>query len=369
MTSPHAIPLNDLKRHNASVAAELAVAVARVTASGWYIGGQELKAFESAFARYSGTAHCIGVANGTDALELALRAAGVRAGDEVLTVANAGMYSSTAILAVGARPVYVDIVPETLLMDTGCLGSTAGPGARAVVATHLYGRMLDMEQITRVAQRSGLTVIEDCAQAHGASRNGRRAGGHGAIGCFSFYPTKNLGALGDAGALVTDDDGLTAGLRALRQYGWTSKYLAGIAGGRNSRLDELQAAVLTAKLPHLERWNSRRREIARRYTEGIVHNDICTPPHAGSAFVAHLYVVRTPRRDALRAHLARRGVGTDIHYPVPDHLQPPFARAGAPPALPVTEAAAREVLSLPCFPEMTDDEVDRVVTACNTWEA
>jgi dTDP-3-amino-2,3,6-trideoxy-4-keto-D-glucose/dTDP-3-amino-3,4,6-trideoxy-alpha-D-glucose/dTDP-2,6-dideoxy-D-kanosamine transaminase len=361
------IPVCDLRRHTERLSGRLAEALLRVAASGWFVLGRETEAFESMFARFCGSRHAIGVGNGTDAIELALRAAGVGPGDLVVTAANAGGYATTAIRAAGARPLYVDVDPRTLLMTAAGVRGVLAQRPRAVVATHLYGRMCDIASIVDAA--AGVAVIEDCAQAHGASRDGRRAGSIGLAGCFSFYPTKNLGALGDGGAVVTGDVAIADAVRSLRQYGWSSKYVAARPGGRNSRLDELQAAVLAAKLPLLDGWNARRRGIARRYSDGIDHPAICVAPPGGDEFVAHLYVVRTPAREALRAHLAGRGIGTDVHYPIPDHRQPAWAGDGARVALPETEAAAGEALTLPCFPELADGEVDRVIEACNDWRA
>jgi len=362
------VPLNDLRRQSAAFADELSAVLARVAASGWYVLGRELEAFERMFAHYCGTAHCIGVANGTDALELALRAISAQPGDAVITVANAGMYATVAIRAVGATPSFVDIVPATYLMDTDRLPAAISRATKAIIVTHLYGRMVDMRAVLAIAARAGVPVIEDVAQAHGARRDGAHAGTLGAIGCFSFYPTKNLGAIGDGGALVTRDAVLDDRLRRLRQYGWATKYVATIAGGRNSRLDELQAAVLAMKLPRLDEWNRRRREVAAAYSRGITHPGIQTAAPSGEDYVAHLYVVRTRSRDALRTHLHEHGVATDVHYPVPDYAQSPYLLPRAHAELEETERAAAEVLTLPCFPEMTADEVDRVIAACNVWK-
>jgi len=276
------------------------------------------------------------------------------------------MYATAAILAVGAKPAFVDIDPVAMTMAPEALAECIGPNTAAVVVTHLYGRLADMDGLSAVARERGVPVIEDCAQAHGAERGGRRAGSIGAIGCFSFYPTKNLGALGDAGALTTNDDEVAEALKSLRQYGWRRKYEAERPHGRNSRLDELQAAVLRVKLPRLDGWNVRRREIVGRYraAAGIA----VTVPNAGTDHAAHLCVVRSPKREALRAFLAARGIATDIHFPIPDHCQQ--ALAGIVPAdlsLPHTEAAAEEVLSLPCFPEMTGEEVARVCDALSAF--
>jgi dTDP-4-amino-4,6-dideoxygalactose transaminase len=236
-----------------------------------------------------------------------------------------------------------------------------------VIVTHLYGRLADVGALSEVARTRGIALIEDCAQAHGAQRDGRRAGSFGALGCFSFYPTKNLGALGDAGAVVTNDRDLAARLRALRTYGWGAKYHCTMAGGMNSRMDEVQAAVLRVKLPRLDAWNRRRREIAARYASAVAHPAITLPPPAaGEDDVVHLYVVRTSGRDSLRAHLLDAGVATDVHYPVPDYRQLGDDTASTP--LLRTEQACAEVLSLPCYPELTDAEVDAVAAVCNRWQ-
>ncbi len=316
------VPVNDLKRHNGPILPELEEAARSVLGGGWYILGPRVQEFEARFAAYCGADHCIGVGNGTDALELALRAVGAGAGDRVATAANAGGYGTAAILAIGAQPVYVEVDPATMLMDARALAAAA-PRPRAVIVTHLYGRMADMPALLEAA--GGAPVIEDCAQAHGARLQGRHAGTWGAAGCFSFYPTKNLGALGDAGALITSDSETAARIRALRQYGWSARYAAEAPYGRNSRLDELQAAVLLVKLPRLEGWNRRRREIARAYGQALAGTGLALPPACGPESVAHLYVVRSPRRDRLRETLRAAGVGSDIHYPVPDYLQPAAA--------------------------------------------
>ena len=327
-----------------------------------------MAAFEREFAQYCGASHCVGVGNGTDALELALRAVGVKPQSKVVTVANAGMYSAIAIAAIGAEPVYVDIDPRSLLMDPRGLAALDLADTAAIVATHLYGRLADVGSIVAAAREHGVPVIEDCAQSHGASRGGKRAGTFGAIGCFSFYPTKNLGALGDGGAIVTDDGALAERVRQLRQYGWSTKYVSTVAGGRNSRLDEIQAAILRAKLPHVDQWNDRRRAIAALYRALIRHPDIVVDRSPDASDVVHLFVVRTKRRDSLARHCKERGIGTDVHYPLPDHLQPIMrGKAAAGAALAETRRACDEVLTLPCFAEMTDDEVAAVAAAVNDW--
>jgi dTDP-4-amino-4,6-dideoxygalactose transaminase len=363
------VPLNDLKSLHADSRAALRAAFDEVLDSGWYILGPRVRQFEEAFAAFCGAGFCIGVANGSDALELALRAVGVARDDRVVTVANAGFYASTAILACGAVPLYVDVDPHTLLVDMASIEAALGQAPRAVVVTHLYGRMAPVEAIVARCRAMGVAVIEDCAQAHGASRDGRMAGTFGDIGCFSFYPTKNLGALGDAGALVGNDAALGERLRALRQYGWRGKYEVTLPHGRNSRMDELQAALLSTRLPRLAADNDRRRQIARRYSAEIANPRVSLPRIGGDDDVVHLYVLRSPLRDALRDHLATQGIGSDIHYPVADHRQPLMAERHAALSLPHTERAVAEILTLPCHPALSDDEVTRVINACCRFAA
>lgn len=358
------IALNDLKHQNHSVVQDIQTAIDRVLSRGHYIMGEELDSFESEFASYCGVDHCVGVGNGTDALELALRALGVAQGDQVVTVANAGMYGTTAIRALGAVPLYVDVDPNTMNMDPDALAAAVSKEVQAILVTHLYGQMADVTHLTRLASSAGVPLVEDCAQAHGAHLEGKRAGAWGSLGCFSFYPTKNLGALGDGGGVITNDPDLAGRLRMLRQYGWDSKYQSLLAGGRNSRLDEIQAAILRAKLPYLEDWNEQRRDIAKAYAEGLEGLDLSWPAHFGSDYVAHLYVVRTPRRDQLAEGLAARGVRTEIHYPTPDHLQESVRGTSSENSnLPVTERLSLEILTLPCFPGMTREEVEKVTEA------
>jgi len=364
---PQPVALNDLLRQTTAMQSELAAAVNRVLSSGWYILGRECAAFESEFAAYCGVAHCISVANGTDALELALRSLGIGPGGTVATVANAGGYSTTAIRAVGAEPLYIDIDPDTMSMSAADLAARLTPAVRAVIATHLYGRMADTPALEAITRAAGVPLVEDCAQAHGAAIGGRKAGSWGALACFSFYPTKNLGALGDGGAITTDDGQLAQRLRRLRQYGWTGKYQCS-EYGRNSRMDEMQAAILRVKLPHLNRWNARRREIAATYSAALAASGVECPRDFGESYVAHLYVIRSGERDRVRAALKACGIATDIHYPVPDHLQEAArgargATLAAAARLPVTERAASEILTLPCYAELTDVEVAAVVGA------
>jgi len=353
----------------AAFGVDLGACLQAVANSSRYVLGPQVQAFEAAFARYLGVAHAVGVGNGTDALTLSLRALGVGPGRRVLTVANAGCYASTAIAQVGAQTLYAEIDPESMNLAPQAVEQAlaAGPVA-AVILTHLYGRMGDVERIAAACRAAGVPLIEDCAQAHGAARGERKAGAWGQLACFSFYPTKNLGALGDGGLVATSVPALAERVRALRQYGWAGKYEVALPGGINSRLDELQAAVLLAKLPHLDAANAERRAIAARYRVALADLPLRLPPPAGEDDVVHLFVVRTPRRDALRAHLARHGIACDVHYPLPDHRQPVRAQeAGAAPPLPVTEAACAQVLSLPCCPGLAPAQIEQVIEAVRAF--
>lgn len=336
--------------------------ISRVLDRSWFVLGEEVKGFENEFAQYCGVDHCVGLANGSDALELALRALGIKAGDTVATVANAGFYSSFAIHAVGATPLYVDVDPQTLTLSPASLAHAMAQTPSAVIVTHLYGQLADMDSILEVANAHGVPVIEDCAQSHGARRQGKVAGSWGVMGCFSFYPTKNLGALGDGGAVVSNDAQLAERVRQLRQYGWSKKYHVTLQGGRNSRLDELQAAVLRIKLPQLDHCNAQRRAIATRYNQAFSGLPVKLPASLGDDYVAHLYVMRTIDRKEFSAYLSEAGVGNDVHYPVPDYQQPVYnGNAGL--HLPVTDEACRTAISLPCFPGMTSAQVDEVIAA------
>lgn len=368
--SAAAVPINSLRRHVQAIESDLIEAATAVIRSGHFVLGPQLGAFETEFADYCGTEHCIGVANGTDALELSLRALGIGEGDRVGVVANAAMYSTTAVMACNAQPLFIDVLPQEATMDPERLAaalSSAQP-PKAVVVTHLYGRLARIREIVDQCGRAGVAVIEDCAQAHGATAaDGRKAGAFGDLGAFSFYPTKNLGALGDGGAVVCRDPALAERVRQLRQYGWSKKYCNELAGGRNSRLDEIQASMLRRMLPLLDSWNERRRAVANRYSSEIRNLRISLNPPAMSEYVGHLYVARTTARDELQSHLAQSGVQSDIHYPTPDHRQPCFGGRHESDALPVTETLCGTVITLPCFPEITDEEVQRVIDACNRF--
>jgi dTDP-4-amino-4,6-dideoxygalactose transaminase len=347
--------------------AKLDEALRRVLEGGWYILGREVEAFEQEFAAYLGLAHALGVANGTDALQLALRACGVGPGDGVVTVSHTAVATVAAIEMTGATPVLVDIDPHTYTLDANALEDTLRLYAgrlrvKAVVPVHLYGHPADMPAIIDVAGRHGLYVIEDCAQSHGAALEGRKTGLWGHLAAFSFYPTKNLGAFGDGGAVATADRALADKVRLLREYGWKERYVSACAGV-NSRLDEVQAAVLRVRLPHLDADNARRRELAALYGAAL-QGTSCTLPASRPAadHVYHLYVIRQPDRDRLRAYLTAQGVGTAIHYPLPVHQQPAYLGrvllgSGG---LSVTAALCREIVSLPIYPQLPDDHARRV---------
>ena len=359
------IPFLDLKRINAIHQDAIRDATERVLQSGWYVLGREVGAFEQAFARYCGTRHCIGVANGLEALTLVLKAWAFAPNSEVIVPSNAYVASVLSVTQAGLVPVFVEPDPHTYLLNPARLEAAITARTKAVMPIHLYGRCCDMTAIDAIAQRYDLKVLEDAAQAHGARHEGRWAGNLGDAAGWSFYPTKNLGALGDAGAITTSNDALADRLRALRNYGSAQKYVNEYAG-HNSRLDELQAAMLSAKLPSLNAENSRRRALARLYLTGITNPDIVLPPADQPDQDAwHLFVVRHLRRDALRAHLLGQGIGTEVHYPTPPHRQPayaPFAHL----SLPISERLHREVVSLPLNPTLTDEEVTYIVDVINS---
>jgi dTDP-4-amino-4,6-dideoxygalactose transaminase len=362
--------INNLSARLAPHEARIRAAVDRVVASGWLVLGPEVTRFERSFAAYHGVAHCLGVANGTDALELALRAVGVTAGERVATAANAGSYSTTALLAIGAEPLFMDVSLETRCATLAEVRRAVEAGCKAVVVTHLYGQAApEIAAIADYCAGKQIPLVEDCAQAHGARVGGKPAGSFGTVACFSFYPTKNLGALGDGGAVLTGDAFVAENVKLLRQYGWKDKYRIEVAGARNSRLDELQAAILSELLPHLDEANARRRAIAARLSASIRHPQVTVPAAGGEDFVAHLYVVRSPKRDGLRAHLHEQGIASDLHYPIPDHRQPVFRGRYDDVRLPNTERLVTEILTLPCYAEMSDQDVERVVEAVNGWAA
>ena len=358
------VPFNDLRRHWAPLEQRLAAVTTRVLTSGWFLLGPETEAFEAAFATFCGVESCAAVANGTDALEIALRAVGCGRGDEVVLTANAGMYATTATLAIGAAPVFAEIDAGSLLLSAASAAALVTPRTAAVVATHLYGNVVDVEALRR-ALPPGVPIIEDGAQAHGASIAGRPVGSLGDIAAFSFYPTKNLGAIGDAGAVVSNQPNLVSRAKALRQYGWESRYVVTQPGGRNSRIDELQAAVLREFLPCVPGWNDRRARVRSRYVEALGDRlDFVGSSDPRALPATHLCVARADGRDRLREALLSEGIGCEVHYPLPDHRQPALGRRRFRHGdLTETERACREVLSLPCFPTLRDDEVATVIAA------
>lgn len=360
--------INNLSDHLASSRIALDAAIKRVLDRAWLVLGPEVEAFEKSFANYIGVNHCIAVANGTDALELALRAVGIVQGDKVATVANAGMYTTTALFTIGAEPTFLDVDLETRVVTVTEIDRAILLGVKAIVVTHIYGQAIpEILEISAKCRAACVALVEDCAQAHGARINGKQVGSFGDAGCFSFYPTKNLGALGDGGAVVTNNTVLSEKVTRLRQYGWKAKYQVELAGACNSRLDEVQAAVLSVFLPKLDGWNARRREIASQYSTLITHLEVKCPPVSGENYVAHLYVVRSLKRDILRDHLRKQDIATDVHYPIPDYRQPVFGNRFSDMYLPNTEILAHEVLTLPCYPEMTNEDVNRVINAVNDW--
>jgi dTDP-4-amino-4,6-dideoxygalactose transaminase len=358
------VPFVDLALMHGPIHTEVVAAFAGIVERGDFVGGRAVEEFEAAWARSCDRAHAVGVANGTDALELALRALGIGPRDEVIVPANTFIATAEAVVAAGAGIRFVDVDPDTLLVTAEAVAAAIGPRTAAVIPVHLYGQMVDMDAVGAVARRAGIAVVEDAAQAHRATWRGRRAGSFGDVACFSFYPGKNLGAFGDAGAVVTDDAAVAGRIRSMGNHGRsaTSKHLHELVG-MNSRLDTVQAAALLAKLPHLDGWNALRRQADARYRVRLADVDGVEPVAVapGAESVHHLEVVRVARRDAVATGLRERGVQTGVHYPVPCHRQPPLFQADL--HLPVCEAAAAEILSLPMYPHLTDEQVDRVVDA------
>lgn len=361
----HGIPLVDLQAAHLEVAEEISSGFDRVLASGGFIKGTDVAAFEAEFAEFSGAAHCVGVANGTDALELALRAAGVASGAEVVLPANTFVASAGAVVRAGARPVFADVDPDHLLLDPVSAAKVIGPQTGAVVPVHLFGQLAPMQALAETARQHAVVLIEDAAQSHGASQGGVPAGSFGLAAGVSFYPGKNLGAYGDAGAVLTNSADIARQIRLLGDHGSERKYVHA-ALGFNSRLDSLQAVVLRAKLRRLAAWNERRRDAAARYHELLADvDDVVLPQTApDNVHVWHLYVVQVPRRDHVLEVLGELGVQAAIHYPTPVHLQPAFRAAGYGPGdFPIAEAAADRILSLPLYPHITLDQQRKVADA------
>ncbi len=358
------VPLLDLKAQYAPLRAEILDALAHVADSTSYVLGPRVKAFEDAFAAYAGARHCVGVNTGTSALHLALICAGVGSGDEVITVPMTFIATSWAVSYVGARPVFVDVDPVTYTMDPEQVEKKITPRTRAILPVHLYGQPADMRPLLEIARKHGIPVIEDAAQAHGGRYHGQGAGTLGQCGCFSFYPGKNLGAYGEAGAVVTNDDQVAARLRALRDHAQAQRYHHSELGF-NYRMDAFQGAVLGVKLKHLERWTEARGRLAERYRQALAGLPLQLPCQAANRRSAwHLFVVLHPQRDRVRAGLEARGIQTGLHYPIPVHLQQAYEHLGHRPGdFPVSERVARECLSLPLYPELTNAQQDAVVEA------
>lgn len=362
------VPFNALAVQDRTIRDEVLTAIRRVVDRGWYVLGEEVEAFERAFATSCGCSYAIGVGSGTDAIRLALESVGVGAGDDVVTVAHTATYTALAISMLGARPVFCDIEPGAMTLDPAKLEAALTARTRAIMPVHLYGQCADLEPILAIAQQHGIPVVEDCAQAHGAEYAGRPAGSFGTAAAFSFYPTKNLGAYGDGGAVTTSLATVDARIRRLRNGGQTTRYRHAELGV-NSRLDELQAAVLGVKLAHLPVATLTRRTLAARYDAGL--RGVRVPKELpGRRHAYHLYAVRHPRRDGLMDALGQAGIGTIVHYPTPVHLQPAYASLGiVRGALPESERAADQVLSLPLYPGLTVAQQDAVIDAVNAFTA
>ena len=370
MTPVARVPFTDLGAMTRDVRRDVDAAWTALLTDSDFIEGAAVEWFERAWAAFCGVGHAVAVGSGTDALSLTLRALGIGHGDEVVVPANTFVATVEAVVLVGATPRFADVDPDTLLLTPDTLAASITDRTSAVVAVHLYGQTVDMDGIGGAARAAGLAVVEDAAQAHGAVWRGRRAGSFGVAGCFSFYPGKNLGAFGDAGAIVTSDSALARHLRSLRNHGRCqgAPHRHDVVG-TNSRMDTIQAAVLTAKLRHLDRWNAARLRVVARYREATAEGPVrCVAQREGAVPAPHLAVALAPDRDAVRAGLARKGVATALHYPVPCHRQEPYRRYADRP-LPVVEAAADQILSLPLFPHMTDAQVDHVCGALRRLKA
>jgi len=353
------IPLVDLNAQYLTIKNEIDDAIARVISHSAFIGGEDLRQFEKEFARYCEVKACVGVGNGTDALYLALRALNIAPGDEVITVAHTFIATAETISLAGARPVFVDIKDDTMLMDPDLLEAAITSRTRAIIPVHLYGQTCEMDRIVKIARRHGLKVIEDAAQAHGARWQGKRAGSMGDVACFSFYPGKNLGAYGDGGAVVSDDETVIERIRMLANHGRLDKYIHEIEGV-NSRLDGLNAAILRVKLRRLDNWNRTRRQHAQRYAEVLSRSSVALPAvHPDAESVWHLFVVRLRERERVQIQLQEAGIGVGVHYPVPLHQQPAYGYLKmSEGTLPVTEKVASQIVSLPMYPELSAEQVE-----------
>jgi dTDP-4-amino-4,6-dideoxygalactose transaminase len=362
------VPIVELKSQYLAMRDEIDGAIRQVLEASWFILGEQGRRFEAEFAAYLGIPDTVGVGSGTEALHLALLALGIQPGDEVITTPVTAAATACAIRFANATPVFADVEARTLTLDPLDVERRITERTRAIVPVHLYGHAADMDPLMALAERHGLKILEDCAQAHGTRYRGRLVGTLGDAAAFSFYPSKNLGAFGDAGAVACRSADMAKALRMLRNYGEEERYYHTVEGF-NSRLDEIQAAILRAKLPHLDRWNERRREIAAQYSRLIRNDAVALPAEAAwSTHIYHLYVVRTADRDALRRHLAEREVGSQIHYPIPLHLQQAFAHLGqGPGSCPVAEEAAGQILSLPLYPELTEAQIAHVAACVNAY--
>lgn len=363
------IPFLELKSQYAPIQGEIRQAMDNVLESGWFILGPNVEAFEAEFAQYCSARFGIGVGSGTEALHLALRACGIQAGDEVITVPNTAIATALAITMAGATPIFVDIDPQSYNIDVTQIERAITRKTRAILPVHLFGQTADMDPILGIAREHNLNVIEDACQAHGAEYKGKKAGTLADAGCFSFYPTKNLGAYGDGGMVLTNDEEIAHKVRLLRNYGERERYYHSIKGF-NSRLDELQAAILRVKLKRLEEWNSARRQRAKLYDQLLAGSEVTTPLEVGyGKHVYHLYVIRSKFRDELRSFLQSKGAGTLIHYPVPLHLQEAYGDLGlSRGTLPVAERYADEILSLPLYPELTREAQETVASLVVEFE-
>lgn len=356
------IPFGNLKRQYEQIRQQIDKVTHEVYESGWFILGQQCQQFETNFAQYCKAKYAVGVGSGTEALHLSLIACGVQPGDEVITVANTCVPTLSAISFAGAVPVFIDIDEKTFTINPALIEERITDKTKAILPVHLYGQCADMDSIGEIASKYKLAVVEDCAQSHGSLYKGKMAGTMGDAGAFSFYPSKNLGAFGDGGLVLTNDEKIAQKIVKLRNYGQEKRYYHSIKGF-NSRLDELQAAILNAKLPYLEGWNQRRREIAKRYHEAFSSVGICCPLEAGDRFhTYHLYVLRVLERDRFQKLLEEKAIATIIHYPIPIHLQESYAECREQSKyLPLTEQLASEIVSLPLYPELTDEEVDYII--------
>lgn len=362
------VPYFTLSRQYETIKPEIDAAIAKVLTEGHFIMGPEVLELEKALAKYLGVKHVIACANGTDALVMTMDILGIGPGDEVITTPYTFIASVECVSHLGGTPVFVDVEPDSFTIDPEKIRKAITPRTKAIIPVHIFGQPCDMDAIMAIAKEHNLTVVEDCAQAIGATYKGKRVGSIGQIGCFSLFPTKNLGCYGDGGFIVTDNDEWAALLRRKRTHGSNPKYYHDMFG-YNSRLDTLQAAIVLAKLPHLDSWNAKRLEIARRYNEAFASLPVRLPVEMeGRGHVYHLYMMGTDDRDAFKAHLDAIGVGSGVYYPLPMHLQKVYAGMGYQPgSLPVAETLAPSMLAIPCFPELTDDEQQQVIDAVKSY--